>query len=229
MAAAPRLPAACSASRPTPISRCGRALSFNGGTLQVTGTAFNTTARAVNWSAAGGHLRYRAAGNSFTVTSVDRAGGALTKIGAGHARAAGATSYRGATSVSAGTLQAGRRQRVLARRARSPCASGRDAQPRGHNQTIGSLAGSGRGAVRRRGVLTTGGRQQQHDLRGHRVRQRRPDQGGHGTLIQSGTNTYTGTTTVNAGTLSVNGAIAGPSRSTAARRSAAPARSAPPR
>ena len=184
------------------------ALSFNGGTLQVTGTAFNTTARAVNWSAAGGIFDIVAAGNSFTVTSAIGAGGALTKIGTGTLVLAGATSYAGATNVNAGTLQAGAANAFSGSSAFT-VASGATLNLAGFNQTIGSLAGTGTvgfGA----GVLTTGGDNTSTTFAGVASGSGGLTKAGTGTFTLTGSNTYTGTTTVNAGTLSVNGAIAGP-------------------
>ena len=43
------------------------ALTFNGGTLQITGTTYNSTARTINWGAAGGGFDIADAANTFTV------------------------------------------------------------------------------------------------------------------------------------------------------------------
>lgn len=77
-------------------------LTFKGGTLQITGTAFNTTARAINWGAAGGTFDIADAANNFTV-SQGLSGGALTKSGAGTLTLTGADTFSGVT-ISAGTL-----------------------------------------------------------------------------------------------------------------------------
>jgi autotransporter-associated beta strand protein len=184
------------------------ALSFNGGTLQVTGTAFNTTARAVNWSPSGGTFDIVAAGNSFAVVSTIGAGGALTKIGAGTLVLGGATSYAGATSVNAGTLQAGGTN-VFSGSSAFTVASGATLNFAGFNQTIGSLAGAGAVGLGA-GVLTTGGDNTSTTFAGVASGSGGLTKAGTGTFTLTGSNTHTGTTTVNAGTLSVNGAIAGP-------------------
>nr|WP_249129053.1 MULTISPECIES: autotransporter domain-containing protein [Bradyrhizobium] len=77
-------------------------LTFNGGTLQVTGTTFNTTARAITLGAGGGTIEIADAANEFVV-SQSISGGTLTKSGAGTLTLTGAANFSGAT-VSAGTL-----------------------------------------------------------------------------------------------------------------------------
>ncbi|WP_197433641.1 autotransporter domain-containing protein [Bradyrhizobium sp. CCH5-F6] len=77
-------------------------LTFKGGTLQISGTVFNTTARAVILGADGGTLDIADAANNFVV-SQGISGSTLTKSGAGTLTLTGAASFSGAT-VSAGTL-----------------------------------------------------------------------------------------------------------------------------
>ncbi|MGL9618409.1 autotransporter domain-containing protein [Bradyrhizobium sp. U531] len=77
-------------------------LTFNGGTLQVTGTTFNTTARAITLGAGGGTIEIADAANEFVV-SQSISGGTLTKSGAGTLTLTGAAGFSGAM-VSAGTL-----------------------------------------------------------------------------------------------------------------------------
>jgi autotransporter-associated beta strand protein len=79
-------------------------LTFNGGTLQITGTAFNTTARAVVMGAGSGTFDIANAANSFTVNQGLTGTGGLTKTGAGTLWLSGTNTYTGATTVSAGTL-----------------------------------------------------------------------------------------------------------------------------
>ncbi|MCW2217598.1 autotransporter-associated beta strand protein [Bradyrhizobium japonicum] len=77
-------------------------LTFNGGTLQVTGTAFNTTARTITLGAGGGTFDIADAANNFVI-SQSLNGSTLTKSGAGRLTLTGAAGFSGAT-VSAGTL-----------------------------------------------------------------------------------------------------------------------------
>jgi autotransporter-associated beta strand protein len=78
-------------------------LSFNGGTLQVTGTTFNSTARTITWGAGGGGFDIDDAANNFTVSQA-LAGGPLTKSGAGTLTLSGANTYTGVTTITGGTL-----------------------------------------------------------------------------------------------------------------------------
>ncbi|MCP3469210.1 autotransporter domain-containing protein [Bradyrhizobium sp. CCGUVB1N3] len=71
-------------------------LTFKGGALQITGTTFNTTARTINWSAAGGTFDIADAANNFTV-SQGLSGGGLTKSGAGTLTLTGADTFSGVT------------------------------------------------------------------------------------------------------------------------------------
>ncbi|MDB5564548.1 MAG: outer rane autotransporter barrel domain protein [Tardiphaga sp.] len=82
------------------------ALSFNGGILQVTGTAFTSTPRAINWGASGGGFDIADPANTFTVSQSLTGTGGLTKLGAGTLRLTGGNDYSGTTSVAAGTLTA---------------------------------------------------------------------------------------------------------------------------
>jgi autotransporter-associated beta strand protein len=79
-------------------------LTFNGGSLQVTGTAFTSTARAITLGAGGGTFDIANAANSFSVTQGMTGTGGLTKTGAGTLILSGANTYTGATTVSAGIL-----------------------------------------------------------------------------------------------------------------------------
>ncbi|WP_374817918.1 autotransporter outer membrane beta-barrel domain-containing protein, partial [Brucella grignonensis] len=82
-------------------------LSFNGGILQITGTAFQKTNRTINWGNEGGSFDIAAASNVFTVSQNLGASGALTKLGAGTLILSGNNSYTGGTTVSGGILQLG--------------------------------------------------------------------------------------------------------------------------
>ncbi len=96
-----------SVSREANLGDTAGALSFNGGTLQITGTDFQSTGRTINWGSEGGGFDIAAAGNVFTVGQNLGAGGALTKLGAGTLVLSGTNTYKGGTTVSDGILQLG--------------------------------------------------------------------------------------------------------------------------
>uniref|UniRef100_UPI003B9EE8FD autotransporter-associated beta strand repeat-containing protein n=4 Tax=Ochrobactrum quorumnocens TaxID=271865 RepID=UPI003B9EE8FD len=82
------------------------ALTFDGGTLQVTGTDFNQTSRTINWGNNGGGFDIVDANNSFTVSSALSGTGAFTKTGAGAlVLSADSSGYSGAVDVRAGDLR----------------------------------------------------------------------------------------------------------------------------
>lgn len=85
----------------------GGDLTFNGGTLQVMGTSWTSTNRAVSLQAGGGTFDIEDAANNFAVTQGVAGAGGLTKSGSGTLTLSGANSYTGATTVSAGTLTQG--------------------------------------------------------------------------------------------------------------------------
>ncbi|SFS06523.1 autotransporter-associated beta strand repeat-containing protein [Dyella sp. OK004] len=80
-------------------------LDFEGGTLRVTGTAFQSTSRAITMGAAGAGFDIADAANVFTVNPSLGGTGGLTKLGAGTLVLAGTNSYSGGTTISAGALQ----------------------------------------------------------------------------------------------------------------------------
>ena len=80
-------------------------IDLEGGTLRITGTAFNTTARAVTLGTPGGGIDVADAGNSFTLGSALSGAGGLTKLGDGTLVLTGANTYSGGTTITAGTLQ----------------------------------------------------------------------------------------------------------------------------
>jgi fibronectin-binding autotransporter adhesin len=83
------------------------ALNFSGGVLQVTGTAFTSTARTINGGVNGGGFDIADANNAFTVNQAIGSGGALSKLGAGSLVLTAANLYVGGTTIAAGTLQLG--------------------------------------------------------------------------------------------------------------------------
>ncbi|MCX7096912.1 MAG: autotransporter domain-containing protein [Methylococcales bacterium] len=81
------------------------ALTFDGGVLQITGTAFTSTLRTINWGAAGGGFDIADPGNLFTVSQVLSGSGGVVKEGDGTLLLTGANTYTGGTTVNAGILQ----------------------------------------------------------------------------------------------------------------------------
>nr|WP_283812658.1 autotransporter domain-containing protein [Bradyrhizobium tropiciagri] len=82
-------------------------LTLNGGILQVTGTSFSSTTRAITLGSNGGGFDIANAANTFTVNQQLSGSGGLAKLGAGTLALTGANSYSGATTVSDGTLVIG--------------------------------------------------------------------------------------------------------------------------
>ncbi|MBB5704191.1 outer membrane autotransporter protein [Ochrobactrum daejeonense] len=81
------------------------ALYFNGGTLAVTGTHFNSLTNAIDWGAGGGTFDIADANNNFEVSGVFSDSGDLTKSGAGTLSLSGdSSSFSGNTNVNEGTL-----------------------------------------------------------------------------------------------------------------------------
>lgn len=87
------------------LGNAGNAIDFEGGTLQVTGTAYTSTPRSIVFGAAGGGFDIADAANTFTVAQPLTGTGSLTKLGDGTLVLAGVNTYSGGTTVSAGTLQ----------------------------------------------------------------------------------------------------------------------------
>jgi len=80
-------------------------LDFEGGTLEISGSAFNQTARAIIWGSNGGGFDIDDAANAFTVTQALTGTGGLSKSGAGTLVLTGANTYSGGTVIAAGILQ----------------------------------------------------------------------------------------------------------------------------
>ena len=131
--------------------------------------------------------------------------GGLTKIGAGTLVLTGTSSYTGATNVNAGTLQAGAAN-VFAPQSLFNVASGAVLDLNGFNETLGSLAGAGNVTLGA-GTLTAGGNNASTTYSGTISGSGGFNKAGSGTLVFTGTDTYTGVTNINDGTLDVDGAI----------------------
>lgn len=165
----------------TNLGNAAGGLSFNGGTLQVTGTSFTSTARTINWGANGGGFDTANALNSFTVNQAIGSGGALTKLGAGSLVLTAANTYVGGTTIAAGTLQLGN----------------------------GGTAGSITGDVINNGVLAFN-RANAYQFDGAISGTGALQQNGTGVTSLTAANTYGGGTTITAGTLQLgNGGTTG--------------------
>jgi len=162
------------ATRDANLGDASGGLILDGGTLQVAGAAFTTTARAVTLGAAGGGFDIADAGNTFTLAQGLSGRGALVKTGAGTLVLAGASTYTGGTTISAGTLRVG------------------------NGGTAGSIVGDvvddGALVFSRGDTVVFGG-----TISGAGSL----TQTGSGTLVLNGVNRQTGGTTVQAGTLVV--------------------------
>jgi autotransporter-associated beta strand protein len=84
-------------------------LTFNGGLLQVTGTAYTAipTARSFVWGPNGGGFDIANSGNTFTLSQTLSGTGGLTKTGPGTLILTATNTNSGSTTISGGTLQIG--------------------------------------------------------------------------------------------------------------------------
>ncbi|WP_447922762.1 autotransporter domain-containing protein [Achromobacter aegrifaciens] len=151
-------------------------LDFQGGTLRVTGTGFQNTARNINLGGAGGGLDIADAANTFTVEQALSGNGKLAKLGAGTLVLTGNNTYMGGTSVQAGTLQVG------------------------DGAISGSIAGD---AVIQAGATLAFKRSDRMVFGGALSGAGELRHAGTGTLVLTGQNTLTGATTIESGTLQV--------------------------
>jgi fibronectin-binding autotransporter adhesin len=93
-----------SVSSDTSLGAAGVGLSFDGGTLQVTGTTFNSTPRFISMTGNGGGFDIEDPNNTFTIAQ-NLTGGTLSKFGAGTLALTGNNSQFGLT-LNNGTLYA---------------------------------------------------------------------------------------------------------------------------
>jgi len=85
------------------LGKAGVALNFNGGILELDGTAMTSTARTINWSANGGGFDIANAANAFAVGQSLSGSGPLTKEGPGVLILSSSNAYLG-TTIAGGTL-----------------------------------------------------------------------------------------------------------------------------
>jgi len=131
-------------------------LTFNGGTLQITGTGFNQTPRAITWYAGGGGFDIADASNTFTLTQGLAGPGPLSKAGVGTLVLGGTVGSAG-IAIQDGTLRLGGVGRLTG----SPMVSiGGIATLDLNNfdNTIGGLSLSGGTVTSGTGTLTLAGR-----------------------------------------------------------------------
>ena len=148
-------------------------ITLSGGTLDLTGHSIGDAANTIN-------TLTLASGTLKDVQEIN-GGGAVTKSTAGTLVLLGTNTYTGATTISAGTLQAGNG---------------------GTSGTLGSgnVIDNATLAFNRSNLLTVA-----NNVSGSGV----VNQTGTGTTVLSGANTYTGQTTISAGTVLANNAYAG--------------------
>lgn len=191
---------------------------FDGGTLKLTAnqgflfSGFQTG--DVTLEAGGGTIDT----GTYTVhMDVGLVGeGGFTKQGTGTLHVYGASTYEGATLISAGTLRA-REAGVLSAASAYEVAAGATLRiDTGKTQTIGSLAGAGTvqlgnpqngGNPAGSAQLTLGGNDASTIFSGVLAGKGELIKTGTGTLTLSGTNTFTGTTTLSGGGLNVLGTL----------------------
>jgi outer membrane autotransporter protein len=188
------------------LGAAGSGLSLDGGRLQVTGTGFTSTARAIDIGVAGGEIEIADANLALSANGPLGGSGTLLKSGAGTLTLAGTSSFTGTTNVAAGTLRMGAAGMLPALgRVTLADSVGAALEFDGHDQAIGSLAGGG--ALRLgSATLSTGGDNSSTrfsgtiDGSGSLLKQ------GAGNFTLAGAATYAGLTQVAAGTLSAGAA-----------------------
>lgn len=176
-------------------------LTFNGGTLAVTGNTTLATNRGIFLDTMSGTIQV-ASGTTTTYNGVVSGSGGLSKSGNGTLLLTGVDTYTGATNINAGTLITSGGSSI------SNTGSVTIANVAGatlvlsSSETIGSLSGGGTtgGNVNLNGnTLTTGGNNASTSYGGVISGTGGLTKTGTGTMTLSGNNTYTGPTTVNSG------------------------------
>ena len=80
-------------------------LTFDGGTLRVTGTTFAEYTRGYNWTDNGGGFDIADPTHTFTINDTLTSGGSMTKLGPGTLVLTGANVFKGVTTIEEGTLR----------------------------------------------------------------------------------------------------------------------------
>ncbi|WP_426314262.1 amidase family protein [Methylobacterium fujisawaense] len=190
-----------SVARDANLGAATGSLAFDGGTLQITGTAFSSTTRPITWGRTGGGLDIADPANTFTLAQSLSGSGGLTKLGPGTLALAGTNTYTGATTLAEGTLLAHGGQAIGDRSAVTIAAGATLALA--DSETIGSLAGQGRVALGN-ARLTAGADGTSTTFAGTLAGTGGLTKAGTGTLTLIGASTYSGGTTIAAGTLNLS-------------------------
>ena len=187
------------------LGASGGATTINGGTLDLGGT---TQTQNGGLTLTGGTLQNGTLSSSGTfdmragsVSAALAGTGPLQKTTTDTVTLSGANTYSGATSVSAGTLQAGALNSFSSSSAFS-VASGATLGLNNFSQTIGSLAGAG-SVTLGSATLATGNDNTSTTFSGTISGAGGLTKIGTGTLTLSGANSYSGGTTIAGGTLSL--------------------------
>ncbi|MFZ5781135.1 MAG: autotransporter-associated beta strand repeat-containing protein [Pseudomonadota bacterium] len=198
---------AVSVSNDSNLGAAGSGIMLGGGALLTT-SSFTTT-RPVTLNAGGGALE-TAPGTTLTLAGSVSGAGGLTKTGNGALVLQEASSFTGSTTIGGGVLALSGNGSLAQSSGVNLAAAGAtlDISASTGNQTIQDLAGATGSAIALGGnTLATGTSNSTTfggsiDGTGGLVKQ------GSGTLVLTGTSTYTGPTAVNAGGLVVNGSVA---------------------
>ncbi|MBR8653872.1 autotransporter domain-containing protein [Achromobacter sp. Marseille-Q0513] len=158
------------------LGAAANGLDFQGGTLRVTGTAMQGSARNITWGAAGGGFDIADAGNTYTVTQALAGSGGLNKLGAGTLVLNGNNGYTGATRVAGGTLQVGDGGTAGVIAGDADIQAGATLAFKRSDNLVYGGALSGAGQLRQQGT---------------------------GTLTLTGNNSYSGNASIDAGTLQI--------------------------
>ena len=177
-------------------------LSFNGGTLEVTGTAFTSTNRAIAFGANGGTIKVADAANSLSLSGARTGSGRLTKSGAGTlVLTVSNTSFTGDTYLVGGTLSVSNNNQLGQTSGNPPDlyfnggtlrVTGTSMTNLGNRVVNWQDGGGGFEIVASANSFTVGSA-----LSGTGGLTK----SGAGTLVLSGSNSYSGNTTVSVGTL----------------------------
>lgn len=161
--------------------------SFAGSIFNIANVTFNT-----------------AGSSSYAGSIYDASGfaGTLTKTGAGTLTLTGANTYRGGTTVSAGTLALGGHGRLLGDGAVTVVASA-TFNLGGYAQGVGALSGAGTVQLGTGGALTVGNGNASSSYAGEIAGGGSLTKAGTGTFTLTGANSFSGGTTISGGTLQI--------------------------
>ncbi len=185
----------------TPVVHSLGALSIGAKTLTVTGANASLAFGATTLT---GSATFNPTTADLTLGAVSGAFG-LTKSGAGVLTLAGASTYSGATNVTAGTLRVGAANATSPNSAVLSLASGAVLDLNGFTASVASLTGAGTVTLGA-GALTAGADNSSGTFSGVIGGSGAVTKTGSGTLTLSGANTHTGGTVIAGGTLRIGAA-----------------------